>query len=151
MAESPSLDVSFNGINRLYCFKGYPVSTHKKPKLVRDSFTMPKQEYAAIESLKARSLAAGIAVKKSELLRAGLMALTALNDAALKQALAAVPTLKTGRPATSEAANKAQETPDTPHESKPRAAASKKIAPLKAAVTAAPKVPTPKRVPRAPA
>jgi len=37
--------------------------------------------------------------KKSELLRAGLKALGAMPDAALKKALLAVPAIKTGRPA----------------------------------------------------
>ncbi|MBL0945767.1 MAG: hypothetical protein IBJ04_15735 [Hydrogenophaga sp.] len=71
----------------------------KKPKLVRDSFTIPKNEFAAIDALKARAISLGLSVKKSELLRAGLMVLQGLNDAAYKAALAAVPTLKTGRPA----------------------------------------------------
>ena len=71
---------------------------NKKPKLVRDSFTIPKAEFAAIETLKTRAIALGTSVKKSELLRAGLMALQGLNDAAFKAALSAVPTLKTGRP-----------------------------------------------------
>lgn len=70
----------------------------KKPKLVRDSFTIPKSEFAAIETLKTRAIALGTSVKKSELLRAGLMALQGLSDAAYKAALGAVPTLKTGRP-----------------------------------------------------
>jgi hypothetical protein len=70
----------------------------KKPKLVRDSFTIPKAEFAAIETLKTRAIAMGTSVKKSELLRAGLMVLVGLSDAAFKSALAAVPTLKTGRP-----------------------------------------------------
>jgi hypothetical protein len=75
--------------------------THvKKAKLIRDSFTIPKTEYAAIDELKNRAVELGTSVKKSELLRAGLMALQALNDAAYKRALAAVPALKTGRPAT---------------------------------------------------
>ena len=71
----------------------------KKPKLVRDSFTIPKNEYAAIDALKSRAIALGTSVKKSELLRAGLVALQGLSDAAYKMALSAVPTLKTGRPA----------------------------------------------------
>ena len=70
----------------------------KKSKLVRDSFTIPKDEYAAIDALKARALAQGVAIKKSELLRAGLMALASMEDDRLKAALVAVPTLKTGRP-----------------------------------------------------
>ena len=70
----------------------------RKPKLVRDSFTMPKDEYQVIDTLKERALSLGKHVRKSELLRAGIRALDALNDRALLKALDAVPTLKTGRP-----------------------------------------------------
>ena len=72
--------------------------SNKKPKLVRDSFTIPKSEFAAIDTLKNRAIALGTSVKKSELLGVGLMALQGLSDAAFKAAVAAVPTLKTGRP-----------------------------------------------------
>lgn len=70
----------------------------RKPKLVRDSFTIPKSEYAAIDALKTRAIAQGSSVKKSELLRAGLMLLVKADEAAFKAAIAAVPSLKTGRP-----------------------------------------------------
>ena len=70
----------------------------KKPKLVRDSFTMPKDEYAAIDGLKLRAGKLGQAVKKSELLRAGIKALSATSDIQFKAALSNVPPLKTGRP-----------------------------------------------------
>ena len=70
----------------------------KKPKLVRDSFTIPKDEYAVIEALKQRANALAQPVKKSELLRAGLKMLAGLSDAALRSALQAVPSIKTGRP-----------------------------------------------------
>lgn len=70
----------------------------KKLKLVRDSFTIPKAEYAAIDSLKRRAATLGRTPKKSELLRAGLMVLSGLPDTAFSQALAAVPAIKTGRP-----------------------------------------------------
>ena len=75
----------------------------KKPKLVRDSFTIPKNEYEAIASLKERALKQGVSIKKSELLRAGLMTLAFMPDAAFAKALADVPTLKTGRPASKKA------------------------------------------------
>ena len=75
------------------------VDKAKKPKLVRDSFTIPKTEYAVLEVLKARALKVGKPVKKSELLRAGIKALVALPDLAFVSALDAVPALKTGRPA----------------------------------------------------
>ena len=64
----------------------------------RDSFTIPKAEYAQLYVLKDRLAKLGAPAKKSELLRAGIMQLTALSDAALKTALSKVPTIKTGRP-----------------------------------------------------
>ncbi|WP_342720511.1 hypothetical protein [Acidovorax sp. FHTAMBA] len=73
-------------------------SKFKKPKLVRDSFTIPKDEYAVVETLKQRSAALAHPVKKSELLRAGLKVLAAMSDAALRSAVQAVPSIKTGRP-----------------------------------------------------
>lgn len=74
----------------------------KKPKLVRDSFTIPKDEYVAIEMLKQRAAALAHPIKKSELLRAGLKVLAGMSDTALRNALKAVPLLKTGRPKTEE-------------------------------------------------
>lgn len=73
-------------------------SKAKKPKLVRDSFTIPKDEYAVIEALKLRAVGLSHPAKKSEILRAGLKALAGLSDAALRNALKAVPAIKTGRP-----------------------------------------------------
>ena len=71
----------------------------KKPKMVRDSFTIPKPEYDVLNVLKLRAAKLGSPVKKTELIRAGVKAIAALSDAAFKQALLAVPSLKTGRPA----------------------------------------------------
>ena len=73
-------------------------SKQKKPKLVRDSFTIPKAEYLVLDDLKQRAVRTGTPTKKSELLRAGIKALAAMTDAAFKSALSAVPTIKTGRP-----------------------------------------------------
>ena len=70
----------------------------KKPKLVRDSFTIPKDEYMVIDALKTRAGKLGQAIKKSELLRAGIKALAAMSDIQYKAALSNVPTIKTGRP-----------------------------------------------------
>lgn len=71
----------------------------KKPKLVRDSFTIPKDEYTVLENLKQRAGKLSTQIKKSELLRAGIKALAAMSDPALLSALKLVPTIKTGRPA----------------------------------------------------
>lgn len=70
----------------------------KKVKLVRDSFTIPKPEYLVLDTLKARALVLGQAVKKSELLRAGIKALASMTDAQLTSTLKSVPALKSGRP-----------------------------------------------------
>lgn len=83
--------------------KAKSAAADKKVKLVRDSFSMPKNEYAAIDTLKARALGMQLVAKKSELLRAGLLALSAMDDASLRTMLSAVPTLKTGRPKKAEA------------------------------------------------
>ena len=74
------------------------VEKPKRPKLVRDSFTIPKAEYAALDELKLRAAKLGHPVKKSELLRAGIKALLAQADAALLATLGTVPSIKTGRP-----------------------------------------------------
>jgi len=73
----------------------------KKPKLVRDSFTFPKDEYQAIAGLKQKALGLKHSAKKSEILRAGLMLLNGLSNKAFLSALSKVPALKTGRPAKS--------------------------------------------------
>ena len=85
----------------------------KKPKLVRDSFTIPKDEYAVLDTLKDRATALAHPVKKSELLRAGLKVLAGLSDSALRSALQAVPSIKTGRPK-ADAAEPAPTTPAKP-------------------------------------
>ena len=66
---------------------------------MRDSFTMPKSDYDKIASLKQKCLDAGVQVKKSELLRAGLMMLESAAPQRLLAAVSSVETVKTGRPA----------------------------------------------------
>ena len=91
----------------------------KKVKLVRDSFCMPKEEYAEIEALKQRALALGKAVKKSELLRAGVLALVRANDTSLLAYVDAVPNLKTGRPSSKPEAEVAPPVPAAPQAAAP--------------------------------
>ena len=73
----------------------------KKPKMVRDSFTMPKAEFAVLDVLKARATDLKTPTKKTEIIRAGIKALAAMSDVAFLAAVGAVPSLKTGRPAKS--------------------------------------------------
>ena len=70
----------------------------KKAKLVRDSFTMPESEYELIAAVKKRCVAKGLAVKKSEVLRAAIIGFAAQSDAAVTAALQALAVIKTGRP-----------------------------------------------------
>ena len=70
----------------------------KKPKLIRDSFTMPDADFKLIAAVKQRALGFQKAVKKSEVLRAGLKALQGLSEPQLKALLETLPVLKTGRP-----------------------------------------------------
>ena len=69
-----------------------------KVKIVRDSFTMPQSDYLKIAEIKETCLKAGLPVKKSEVLRAGLRALAGMDAAQLKRAMAGVEKIKTGRP-----------------------------------------------------
>ena len=78
--------------------KGKPAKA-KKPKLVRDSFTMPDGEYALIAALKKRCLNAGMSAKKSEILRAAVANLARLSDASVVAAVRRLDVIKTGRPA----------------------------------------------------
>lgn len=80
-----------------------PKDSAKKPpkqrlRLVRDSFTMPEPDFALIAALKSRTMAAQRETKKSELLRAGLHVLMALDDDMLVSALGRLQPLKLGRP-----------------------------------------------------
>lgn len=77
-----------------------PVKTAKvkKPKMVRDSFTIPKDEYGVLDELKQRCIKLAQPSKKSELLRAGIKTLASMSDKNLRAALQAVPSIKTGRP-----------------------------------------------------
>jgi hypothetical protein len=70
----------------------------KLVRVIRDSFTMPAAEHQLIGALKKRCIGLGVAIKKSELLRAGLASLVRLPDEALAKVVAAVESVKTGRP-----------------------------------------------------
>ena len=71
----------------------------KKPKIkmVRN-FSMPQVEYQKIAEIKEACLKAGLQVKKSEVLRAGLKALGEMNGAQLKRAMAGLEKVKAGHP-----------------------------------------------------
>jgi hypothetical protein len=70
----------------------------KKQKLVRDSFTMPEAEYEALAERKKSCIKAGVAVKKSELLRVAVSLLRKMDVAQIEQALGTLTPVKAGRP-----------------------------------------------------
>lgn len=70
----------------------------EKVKVVRDSFTMPQTDYELITALKNRSLNSGVQTTKSEILRAGLLALDQMTDTDFLDKLENVEKIKTGRP-----------------------------------------------------
>ena len=70
----------------------------KKEKVVRDSFTMPQSDYELIAALKSRSLNSGIQTNKSEILRAGLLALFQMSETDFLDKIGDVEKIKTGRP-----------------------------------------------------
>ncbi|MCX7149006.1 MAG: hypothetical protein NTY05_06280 [Rhodocyclales bacterium] len=82
----------------------------KKLKLVSSRCKMPDTEYAQLTALKKRLLVLGIGVKRSALLRAGLMLLVDLGDGQLKKTVAKVELAKTSRSAT-----KANQSPARPN------------------------------------
>jgi hypothetical protein len=84
---------------RVKTAKSAPEAPRKREKLVRDSFTIPKGEYAMLGTLKERAIGLARPAKKSELIRAGVQALAAMDEAGLLAALSRVPAIKTGRPA----------------------------------------------------
>ncbi len=62
----------------------------KEKKRVHGSFSMPASDYALIAAIKSAMKKAGTPVKKNDLLRAGLRALKAMPDEALKMAMDAL-------------------------------------------------------------
>jgi len=68
-----------------------------RPKMIRDSFTMPEVDYSLFDKIKADCMKAGIAANKSEMVRAGLKALSAMNQTQLREAIGAIDKVKPGR------------------------------------------------------
>jgi hypothetical protein len=65
---------------------------------MRDGFSMPASDYMLIAAIQARALTTGMGVTKSKILRAGLRVLDVRPVEPLKEVLAAVEDVKTGRP-----------------------------------------------------
>lgn len=68
-------------------------------RVIRDSFTIPGDEYELIMRIKKRCMKAGVSANKSEVLRAGLAALDAMPERELARLFQSLVRVKTGRPA----------------------------------------------------
>jgi len=69
-----------------------------REKVIRDGFTMPASDYSLIAQVQATSLQAGLVVTKSEVLRAGLHALSQMSCSELKEVISSLQKVKAGRP-----------------------------------------------------
>ena len=77
-----------------------PSAPNGAGKVIRDSFTIPNNEYELISRIKKRCMKAGVGANKSEVLRAGLAALNEMSDRELAEVVGALTRVKTGRPPT---------------------------------------------------
>jgi len=69
----------------------------KRPKVIRDSFTLPEDDYKLILHMQDRALDVRMSVTKGEVLRAGLHALERMSNEELLSTLRTVEKLKPGR------------------------------------------------------
>lgn len=74
------------------------VTKLKKPRAGSNRYKFPDDEYAQLTALKQRLMTLGLDVKRSELLRAGLMLLLAMGDVQLKKAVVKVDSVRIGHP-----------------------------------------------------
>lgn len=68
--------------------------------VIRENFSLPPADSALIDALRKRVAAQGVLLNRSEILRAGLAALSALGNAQLVDIASQVPKMKAGRPKT---------------------------------------------------
>jgi hypothetical protein len=72
-------------------------SAGQKEPVVRDGFSMPKDDYDLIEVIRDKCWELKLRPNKSEVLRAGLIALNGMSQKQLRDAMAKVGKLKPGR------------------------------------------------------
>lgn len=77
-----------------------PAKQHQSSsnRVIRDSFTLPIDDYELIAAIRERCLDASVSVTKSEVIRAGLQALMAMPDTKLLKQVNNVEKIKPGRP-----------------------------------------------------
>ncbi|POP51540.1 hypothetical protein [Zhongshania marina] len=67
-------------------------------KVIKDTFSFPSGDYALIQELREACAKTGVIANKSEVVRAGLLALASMSDADLSKALRRIEKVKVGRP-----------------------------------------------------
>lgn len=67
-------------------------------RVVRETFTIPEAEHTQVEAIRGRMLGKAVAVTKSEVVRAGLLAISELDDKSLVALFNRLERVKTGRP-----------------------------------------------------
>jgi len=80
--------------------KPAPKPKSEKPKVIRDSFTLPEGDYKLITTIREKCLKFGFDANKGEIVRAGLRILAELKADELRKAVESVERVKTGRPKT---------------------------------------------------
>lgn len=70
---------------------------NKAEPTIRDSFTMPESDHKRIDAIKANCLKAGFSANKSEIMRAGLLALQHLPAKELREVFDSLKKVKPGR------------------------------------------------------
>ncbi len=89
---------AFEGqLNKLLDEKTEKKSPAKQPKVIRDSFTLPENDYELIAKMQERALDMRLSTTKGEVLRAGLHALERMSNEELLAILQTVEKLRPGR------------------------------------------------------
>ena len=76
--------------------QGAKVEQTPAPKVVRDTFSMPEDDFQLLEKLRSRARKMDLDTNKSELVRAGLRLLADLDDVKLERLIRNVDKLKPG-------------------------------------------------------
>lgn len=97
-SEQTAIQVAADVVKEIKGGKTLKANKKLKLKVIRDSFTMPASEHQKIADIKDLCLKSNMLVKKSEVLRAGLIALSAMDEEQLKSTLCSLDKIKTGRP-----------------------------------------------------
>lgn len=74
----------------------------QQKRVIRDSFTLPTDDYELIATIRERCLDSRITINKSEVIRAGLHALNQMSNEELVAVVESLTKIKTGRPGKTE-------------------------------------------------